>query len=156
MFEIDLWLVLAQIVNFLIIFFIFKKFVSDSMSDLVEERKKLLDKLYKANIYYDNKVVEADTKSKQIIEKAHIDAKELLEESKQIASEKTNEMIKKANNEVKYILESGRKEIEKEKVEMFEEIKEDAIELSLKLNEKIFKDKCSNKSFLDKQVDNKK
>lgn len=153
MFEIDLWIVVAQIINFSILFFIFKKFVSDSMVDLVEERKALLDKLYKADIYYDEKVKNANTRSEQIINDAHKSAKELLTQSEEIASEKTQKMLKKANTDVKYILESWRKELEKEKIEMFEEVKEDAIELSLKLNEKLFSWSCSNNSFIDKQVE---
>lgn len=154
MFEIDLWIVVAQIINFSILFFIFKKFVSDSMVDLVEERKTLLDKLYKADIYYDEKVKNANTRSEQIINDAHKSAKELLTQSEEIASEKTQKMLKKANTDVKYILDSGRKELEKEKIEMFEEVKEDAIELSLKLNEKLFAWECSNTSFIDKQIKN--
>lgn len=152
MFEVDLWLVFAQIVNFAIIFFIFKKFVSDGMMDLVVERKGLLEKLYKADLYYDQKLVEADTRWKAIIEKAHLEAKWLITQWEEVSSEKTREMLKKANMEVKYILDSWRRELEKEKVEMFEDVKEDAIELSLKLNEKLFNWECSNKSFVDMQI----
>lgn len=152
MFEIDLWIVVAQIINFSILFFIFKKFVSESMVDLVEERKGLLDKLYKADIYYDTKVKEASQKSEQIIQEAHINAKEYQNQTEQIASEKARTLLKKANKDVLYILDSWRKEIEKEKIEMFQEIKEDALELSMKLNEKLFNWECSNKSFIDKQI----
>ncbi len=154
MFEIDLWLVVAQIINFSILFFIFKKFVSDSMSDLVVERKVLLDKLYKADIYYDEKVKIATLKSEQIIKDAHISAKGLITQSEEIASEKAQNLLKKANNDVLYILDSWRKEIEKEKIEMIEEIKEDALDLSMKLNEKLFSWECQNSSFIEKQIKN--
>lgn len=152
MFEIDSWLVVAQIINFSILFFIFKKFVSDSMIDLVEERKKLLDKLYKADSIYDEKVKSAEIKSEQIIQDAHNNAKQFYEQSKEITSQTVQSLIEKANNEVKYILESGKKELEKERVDMLDELEDDAIELSLKLNEKLFSKASSNQSFVDKQI----
>jgi F0F1-type ATP synthase membrane subunit b/b' len=96
----------AQIINFSILFFIFKKFVSDSMIDLVDERKTLLDRLYKADIYYDEKVKSADTKSEQIIQDAHNQAKQFFDQSKEITSQTIQNLIEKANVEVKYILES--------------------------------------------------
>ena len=152
MFEIDSWLVVAQIINFSILFFIFKKFVSDSMIDLVEERKKLLDKLYKADSIYDEKVKSAEIKSEQIIQDAHNNAKQFYEQSKEITSQTVQSLIEKANNEVKYILESRKKELEKERVDMLDELEDDAIELSLKLNEKLFSKASSNQSFVDKQI----
>lgn len=152
MFEIDSWLVVAQIINFSILFFIFKKFVSDSMIDLVEERKKLLDRLYKADSIYDEKVKSAEIKSEQIIQEAHKNAKQFYEQSKEITSQTVQSLIEKANNEVKYILESGKKELEKERVDMLDELEDDAIELSLKLNEKLFSKASSNQSFIDKQI----
>lgn len=152
MFEIDSWLVVAQIINFSILFFIFKKFVSDSMIDLVDERKTLLDRLYKADIYYDEKVKSADTKSEQIIQDAHNQAKQFFDQSKEITSQTIQNLIEKANVEVKYILESWKNKVEKERVEMLEELEEDAIDLSIKLNKKLFSNASSNKSFVDKQT----
>ncbi len=152
MFEIDLWFVVAQILNFLIMFFIFKKFVSDGMNDLVEERRELLDKISKADFYYDEKVKDAEIKKQEILKKAHIESKQYIEHTHEIASIKAQELIKKANNEVMYILDSWKKEVEKERVDMMEEIEESALDLSIKLNKKLFSNTCQNSSFVDKQV----
>lgn len=153
MFEIDPWFVVAQILNFLIMFFIFKKFVSDGMNDLVEERRELLSKIGKADFYYDEKIKSAEEQKQNILNKARIESKHYIDQSQEIASIKAQELIKKANSEVMYILDSWKKEVEKERVDLMEEIEESALNLSIKLNKKLFGDTCQNKSFVDKQVD---
>ncbi len=152
MFEIDPWLVVAQILNFLIMFFIFKKFVSDSMSDLVLERKKSLEKLLSADFYYDEKIKNAEKQRQEILDKARIESKEYVNQSQEIASIKSQELIQKANSDVMYILDSWKKEVEKERVDMLEEIEESALNLSLELNKKLFGNTCQNSSFVDKQI----
>ncbi len=153
MFEIDPWFVVAQILNFLIMFFIFKKFVSDGMNDLVQERKELLKKLNKADFYYDEKMKNTEKQRQEILDKARIESKQYINQSQEIASIKAQELIKKANSEVMYILDSWKKEVEKDRVDMLEEIEESALNLSIKLNEKLFNNSCQNNSFVNKQID---
>lgn len=153
MFEIDPWFVVAQILNFLIIFFIFKKFVSDGMNDLIEERRELLSKISKADFYYDEKVKSAESRKQEILKEAHIESKQYIEHTHEIALIKAQELIKKANSEVMYILDLWKKEVEKERVDMMEEIEESALDLSIKLNKKLFGNACQNSSFVDKQVE---
>lgn len=153
MFEIDPWFVVAQILNFLIMFFIFKKFVSDGMNDLVEERRELLSKIGKADFYYDEKVKSAEEQKQNILNKARIESKQYINQSQEIASIQAQELIKKANSEVMYILDSWKKEVEKDRVDMLEEIEESALNLSIKLNKKLFNNSCQNNSFINKQMD---
>ncbi|MFA5917114.1 MAG: ATP synthase F0 subunit B [Candidatus Gracilibacteria bacterium] len=153
MFEIDPGFVVAQILNFLIMFFIFKKFVSDGMNDLVEERRELLSKIGKADFYYDEKVKSAEEQKQNILNKARIESKQYINQSQEIASIQAQELIKKANSEVMYILDSGKKEVEKDRVDMLEEIEESALNLSIKLNKKLFNNSCQNNSFINKQMD---
>ena len=152
MFEIDPWFVVAQILNFLIMFFIFKKFVSDGMNDLVQERRELLSKIGKADFYYDEKVKSAEEQKQNILNKARIESKQYINQSQEIASIKAQELIKKANSEVMYILDSWKKEVEKDRVDMLEEIEESALNLSIKLNKKLFNNSCQNNSFVNKQI----
>jgi F0F1-type ATP synthase membrane subunit b/b' len=87
-------------------FFIFKKFVSDGMNDLVQERKELLKKLNKADFYYDEKMKNTEKQRQEILDKARIESKQYINQSQEIASIKAQELIKKANSEVMYILDS--------------------------------------------------
>jgi vacuolar-type H+-ATPase subunit H len=87
-------------------FFIFKKFVSDGMNDLVEERRELLSKIGKADFYYDEKVKSAEEQKQNILNKARIESKQYINQSQEIASIQAQELIKKANSEVMYILDS--------------------------------------------------
>lgn len=152
MFEVDFGLILAQIINFAILFFIFKKFVSDSMNDLIDERKKLFKRLYKADLYYDKKVVESNIKSMMIIEDAHKEAKWLILTWEEIGLNKAQELVKKANNDVKEILAYWKNEVEKNKLMMIETMRTDALNLSIELNKKLFNNSCTNESFIDNQI----
>lgn len=152
MFEIDYWILIAQIFNFLILFLVFKLFISDSMDELVEERKSLLDKLDKADLLYQNKIKEAEDKSKLIIETAHNEARSFTEQNERITANKTQELLDQANREVLYIVDKWKNEVEKERLVMLEEIKNDAVDLSLKLNEKLFSKVSFNESFIDNQT----
>jgi len=152
MFEIDYWILIAQIFNFLILFFVFKLFISDSMDELIEERKSLLDKLDKADFLYQNKIKEAEDKSKLIIETAHNEARSFTEQNERITANKTQELLDNANREVLYIVDKWKKEVEKERLDMLEEIKDDALDLSLKLNEKLFNKVSFNESFVENQI----
>ncbi|MDD3303104.1 MAG: hypothetical protein PHN31_06125, partial [Candidatus Gracilibacteria bacterium] len=108
MFEIDYGILIAQIFNFLILFLVFKLFISDSMDELVEERKSLLDKLDKADLLYQNKIKEAEDKSKLIIETAHNEARSFTEQNERITANKTQELLDQANREVLYIVDKGK------------------------------------------------
>jgi hypothetical protein len=43
--------------------------------------------------------------------------------------------------------------VEKDRVDMLEEIEESALNLSIKLNKKLFNNSCQNNSFINKQMD---
>ncbi len=153
MFDIDFWLIIAQIINFLIIFFIFKKFVSDSMNDLVEDRKALLDKLERADSYYNEKKLEAEKQELDILNQAHSEAKKFMSQTEDIASKKAKDLIDKANKEVMYILDWWKRQVEKERLTMLETMKTKIFDLSLKLNQKIFNDDDLAKKFIEDNVE---
>lgn len=58
---------MAQIINVLILFFLFKKFVGESIQNAIEERRELLKKLKHADDAYNQKIKEAEARSEEIL-----------------------------------------------------------------------------------------
>ncbi len=155
MFEIDYWILVAQIINFLILFFIFKKFISDNLDDLIIERKANLEKIYKADFYYDEKIKEAKILKEKILSEAHKEADSRYTEIEELANIKAKKLIDKANKDIKNILESWKKEIENERLEMLKWIENNVIDLSIELNKKLFLDKTLNQKLINEQLKTK-
>jgi F0F1-type ATP synthase membrane subunit b/b' len=65
--EISLSSLAAQIINFIIMFWIFSKFAAKPISRQIENRRKLIDKIKKADELYKEKIQEAEQKAQSII-----------------------------------------------------------------------------------------
>jgi len=65
--EISLSSLAAQIINFLIMFFIFSKFAARPIARQIENRRKLIEKIKKADELYKEKIQEAEQKAQSII-----------------------------------------------------------------------------------------
>jgi F0F1-type ATP synthase membrane subunit b/b' len=68
--EISISSLVAQIINFGIMFLIFAKFAARPLSNQIEERRKLIAKIKKADELYKQKIDEADAKAHDIIQEA--------------------------------------------------------------------------------------
>jgi F0F1-type ATP synthase membrane subunit b/b' len=65
--EISISSLIAQIINFGIMFFIFSKFAARPLSHQIEERRLLIDKIKKADELYKQKIDEAEQKAQYTI-----------------------------------------------------------------------------------------
>ena len=155
MFEIDYWILVAQIINFLILFFIFKKFISDNLEDLIIKRKANLEKINKADFYYDEKIKEAKILKEKILSEAHNEADFRYAEIEKLANLKAKKLIDKANKDIKNILESWKIEIENERLEMLKWIKNNVLDLSIELNKKLFLNRNLNQKLIEEQLKTK-
>ncbi len=75
-------LFIAQIVNFLIIFIVMKKFLYKPLLKVMEERKKKIEEGLKDAEESNRLLKETIDKEQEILKNAHIEAKKLLEEAK--------------------------------------------------------------------------
>jgi len=75
-----------------------------------------------------------------------------MKESEIIAHEKAEIIIKKANKEALAVLDGGKRELEKERLSMLSHVKEHIVDVSLKLNEKMFGPGKTNKEFLEAEL----
>lgn len=150
--EIDIYIVLAQIVNFGILFGAFYFFIGKKLSHKILERREQIEKLKKAEEHYEQKMSLAKQQKEEMLLSARKAQADLMKESKNIADEKAQAIISKANFQALSILEGGRRDVEKERLTMLSQMKEHIIDVSLKLNERMFGEKNMNKDYIEEEI----
>ena len=91
--EISIWAVLAQVINFAILFFLFKRFLTKPIAKVIHERRALVKKLEWADKAYEEKLEIAKLEAREIVQDG-IDRKDrLLSEAGMLADKKKEEML---------------------------------------------------------------
>lgn len=135
--SIDISLILAQLINFLILFFLFKRYVAVYLNKMIEQRNATVEKVQNFEQYYDKRVAELQDMEKKMIDEAKEEAQDLLEQAESISQKKASEVIAQANNDVKMILEGGKRQVEKERFQMIEDSRQYILGLAMKINKKL-------------------
>jgi F-type H+-transporting ATPase subunit b len=102
--DISISAVIAQIINFAIIFFLFSKFAAKPLANAIEERRELLQKLKHADEAFHQKIQEAEKKSEGIVAEANTTKESIINEAALLASKKQKEMINEAENKANSII----------------------------------------------------
>lgn len=145
----DWRMALANLFNFIIIFFLLKRFVWSSIKETLDSRKSTIEQGLKdaedakvleerAQSDYDAKLKEADEEAFSVMSTAYAQGKDVLDGAH-----------KKASKDAEKILEAGRNTLLQEKVEMQKELSNEAVELVMSGVEKVIKEKMS----LEKDAD---
>lgn len=150
--ELSLWIVLAQLINFWILFFIFKKFLWEKIVSAIEERRKHLQASNEAEDIAKSKVEEAEKEVENILENARKKASEIEKSAEEISKQNSAKSLAKATRDSEYILWSAQSQIEKDRLDMENSMKSKILDLSLRLSSKIFSKEAPNKDFLEKEL----
>lgn len=106
-------LFIAQIVNFLIIFFVLKKFLYKPVLKLLKERREKIEeglkqadeaaKLLDETIQKEEKILkEAQEKARKLLEEAKLQTEDMLKKSEEQTKKKVDEMLKDAREQIAY------------------------------------------------------
>lgn len=106
-------LFLAQIINFLIIFFLLKKFLYAPIQKVLEERKKKIDdglknaeesaRLIQETISKEEEILKkAQDEAKKLIAEAHAKHDTILKKTEDESSSKVDQMLKEARNQISF------------------------------------------------------
>lgn len=134
-------LLLAQIVNFVILFLVLKKFLYKPFINLMNRRReRIIEGLEKAR-----KGEEEFKKIQEIRErelaKIQKEAEALIIKAKEIGDKKQQEILKEAEEKTKKIIEDAKGRIEIEKEKMLKEVRQDIANLVISATEKILREK---------------
>ncbi len=140
---IDIKLLVAQLTNFLLFYFIFKKFIAKPFANFLKSEKQKDE----VKEQLDQKIKELGEKEKiveqQMKEKLEKEKEKLVKQAKEQAEKIKKETIQKAEEEASKIKSKALDEMEKEK-KMFEaKLRKEIIEISVELVEKGLKNYLS-------------
>lgn len=133
-------LLIAQIVNFIIVFFILKKFLYKPVLELLNKRKTTiqegLEQAEKARIKLEKVVIE----EKNILRQAQSQAKKIIEDSRQESIEITRQMNESAKKQTEKMLKDAKEQITKESLEAEKRLAVETSKLAVSFLEKALKD----------------
>ena len=152
MLELDIFIILAQLVNFWILYYIFKTFIADKLSAKLVEREAQLKKLATADEHYEEKMKLAEKQRDEMLDGARQTTSALMRESEIVAQAKADTIMQQAKEQALAVLDGGKRELEKERLSMLSQMKKHIIDVSLKLNEKMFGPGKTNKEFLEAEL----
>ena len=142
-FHIDLKIIIAQILNFGIVFAVLYIYALKPLNKLMKERSEKIEK--GINDAKSNAQILNNTKIEyeEVLAKARGEADKIFQEGKKEAEAKKTLMLEKAKKEVAVMVENGKKNLQNEKVKMVGEAREEITSLSVKIAEKILGDKVN-------------
>lgn len=131
-FHIDIKALLAQIINFAIVFFVLYRYAIKPLMKLMTERTETIEKgladakssaaaLERAEVEYNN-----------MLTKARQERQEIMEAAKRDAEQKGNDMINQAKDEVNKIVTTAKNQLQQEKLKIIEDARSEVIDLVTK------------------------
>lgn len=136
---IDLKLLLAQIVNFLILFVVLTKLVYKPVLNLLDKRKKLIEKTVEDQRHIEERLTKIEEEKGKIMADATKEAMAVVEKSKREAEEEKQVVLTNAKKEISSLAERYRAQLKEEKAKLVKEIKGEMATLIVKASEKIIK-----------------
>jgi F-type H+-transporting ATPase subunit b len=150
-FHIDWKILIAQAINFGIIFLLLYFFALKPLKKIMGERTNVIEKGIEDAKRNAELITTTQKEYEESIAKARREAQILFQEGKKETEAKKREMMEKAEQEVGIMIASGKKNLEAEKVKMIEEAKGQIVSLVVAATEKILMDQ-SDKTITDKAI----
>ncbi|GBD33720.1 ATP synthase subunit b [bacterium HR34] len=129
---IDFKILMAQVVNFVILFLIFKKFLAKPLANVLQKRKETVEKIIKDSKTLEEKLAQIEKIRKQELEKAKQEYAKILEKAKISSQEMADKIIAQAKEQADRIIKEAKEQAIAQKVEMKNELKKELEEVFIK------------------------
>ena len=150
-FHIDWKIIVAQAINFLIVFLVLYFFALKPLGKLMKEREKRIEGGLD-DAKNNAKLLEATKKEyDDVLIKARVEAHEIFTAGKTEAEENKRDILAKTQLEVEGMIANGKKTLEAEKTKMVEEAKNEIVSLVVKATEKLLESQ-DDKSFTEETL----
>lgn len=122
-------LLTAQVVNFLILLFILKKFLYGPILKVLESRKQKIAESLKQAEEIEKKLAQTQEDREKALQKAADEAQRILNEATKSANQIIDEAHSKASKDIEEMVKKGQESIRLEREKMQQEIREELAEL---------------------------
>lgn len=142
-FGINPYLLLAQIVNFLILLFILNKVMFQPLMKVLEQRRQKIAQSLKEAEQISVELQSAEKKAQELVTKANRRADEIVAEAKAAAANLKTEATLQSKTEAEKILQKGRDALELEKEKMRASLRNELMDVVVMATEKILGSKLT-------------
>lgn len=152
---IDWRLLIAQIVNFLILLIILRKFLYKPVLKILHDRSKKIEKSLKDAEKIEKNLAQAEEEKEKQILAGKQEANKIVENSKKHAEQVKKEKLAEAKKEVEKVIKDAKDEIRSERKEMMNELRSELGDLVLLASKKLTNqtlDKQSNQKLIDQAI----
>ena len=150
-FHIDWKIIIAQVINFGVVFVVLYIFALKPLSKLMKERSERIRRGIDDAKTNANLLEKTNAEYEKALSKARTEADKIFQAGKKEAEMEKAKMLEKAKSEVVVVVENGKKILEAEKVKMVEEAKKEIVNLAMKATEKLLGSKIDG-SFNEKTI----
>ena len=144
-FNIDVKLLVAQAVNFAIVFAVLYFFALKPLLKIMAERTKKIEKSVKDAAEIEKRLEKTEADYNKEISRARAEANEIIAKAQEKAEVKRKDMVAKAKEEIGAIINEEKAGIQKEKAKTLKEIRVSVAELVVSAMEKVIEKKFSDK-----------
>lgn len=134
--NIEIGTILFSTINFVIFYFILKKFVFNKTLEIIDARRAEVEKSFDEAKEEEARANLLRNKYDESIKKYNTEGQRLVESYKEKADRVYAEIIEESNKEASLIKEKADREIEREKEQANKEMKQQIIDLSIEIAEK--------------------
>ena len=149
-FHVDIRLLIAQAVNFAIVFIVLYYFGIRPLMKILIERSKKIENSLKNTSRIEKELKATESNREEIMRQARQEASALLTEVEHKGEGRKKEMMTKAKEEIEKIVSKTKEDLEIEKKIMLKHVKEEAGELIVSAMEKVLSKKMTGED--DKKV----
>ena len=128
---------IAQLVLFLIVYFVLNRFAFAPLLKVLEERRKRIEEGQLNAEKIKKQLAEAELRYQEVLRKANDDAQHMVEESRKNNEAISQREMEKAVKESAAIVDRARHEITSERNRMVDEVKNEMISLVIKTTAKV-------------------
>jgi len=143
-------LVLAQIVNFFILFYVLKKFAYGPVLKMLDDRSKKIEKGMKDAEASTKKLVEIEEKEKEVLINAKKEAQEIIKKAEEQGAKNKEAILTEAKEQSDAMLKRAQDKIEEEKNKIMAEVKSEVAGLVMLATEKIVGERMNSEN--DKKI----
>ena len=144
-FHIDLKLLIAQVINFAIVFCILYFFALKPLMKVMRDRTKKIEKSMDDAHKIEEKLSRTDEEYSKAISKAKKEANIIMEKAGAQAEDRKKEMVIKAKEEIGQIINQEKANMQAEKAKTLKEIKREVADLVVVSVEKVLEKKLDSK-----------
>ncbi len=134
-------LFIAQLINFVILFIVLKKFAYGPILKVLDERKDKIEKGLKEAEEAGEKLEKITIKEEKVLEKANAEAQNILLTAENKANENRDAAVKKTEEEIEGLMKKAEQKIQEKKEQMLQDLKKDVAGLVVMATEKVLDEK---------------